>query len=192
MNHRMVTFFCMFGILTGCAHSGNLKPSPDEAKQTCPPDGCTEPYSFDLIGDDGKTLSFSFKSRPPIVQGNFISIFPGETTHVLADVSGAELTNFRTTKQVEHPSRTLTFQFSQEEFEKGERLMLLTITNPFDRAIKFRAGMMLPSSDRLMKTSVCPLMPNGKNFESWPEPIFQIVLTDFHFLDKLKESQACE
>ena len=69
--------------------------------------------------------------------------------------------------------------------------MLLKVHNPFDRAIKYHAVMMLTESDKMYKTSSCPVIAKGKSFESWSHEIFQLMLFEFKFHTK-KESMKCE
>jgi hypothetical protein len=54
--------------------------------------------------------------------------------------------------------------------------MVLTISNPYRKPLKFNMGVMRLDQERLLKTSSCPIGPGMKAFESWPYPIFQVVL----------------
>ena len=70
---------------------------------------------------------------------------------------------------------------------------MLVVTNPFDKRVKYHAGMMLPTGDKLLKTSSCPVLGGGRMaFESWPNAIFQLVLFDFRLLDEGGQQMACE
>lgn len=44
--------------------------------------------------------------------------------------------------------------------------------------------MQLIDSDKLFKTSSCPVMPEKSVYESWPHPIFQLAITNFHWVDE--------
>jgi hypothetical protein len=70
--------------------------------------------------------------------------------------------------------------------------MLLKVTNPFSQSLKFNMGMMPLDSDKLLKTSSCPVMAGGSSFESWPEPVFQVVLGNARFIDADKGQVACD
>jgi hypothetical protein len=43
--------------------------------------------------------------------------------------------------------------------------------------------MMRLSSERLEKTSSCPVVPGGALFETWPYPIFQVLLANARLLE---------
>jgi len=69
--------------------------------------------------------------------------------------------------------------------------MLLSVSNPFDAPLKFKMVMMPLESERFAATSSCPAVPHGSVFESWPFPIFRVLLTEGRTLGR-KESLVCE
>jgi hypothetical protein len=52
--------------------------------------------------------------------------------------------------------------------------------------------MTIPGKEEILKTNVLPVEPNLSDFESWPHPIVQLVLRDFRFSEKPKQSDAQE
>jgi len=143
-----------------------------------------------VILDNGKPFETTFESPLPIVQNGWVSVFPGETVFVEAEVSGDHLVNLRAVKNKEHPEKTLTFEFSQEA---GSPSMMLIVTNPFERTLKYHAGMVLPANDNLLKTTTCPVIGGGRMaFESWPNAILQLKLFDFRLLDGGATQSVCE
>ncbi len=151
--------------------------------------------SVGLITNDGSSFAVDFEIPLPIVQDGWVSIFPGDTLYVEGTDSGDSLTDLTAVKEIQDPDRTLIIRFWQEKREDEGMMMLLSIQNPFERPIKYHAGMMFPEDDDagLRKTSSCPVLGNGKSaYEMWPDAIFQLVLFDFRFLPSDLEEMTCE
>lgn len=63
---------------------------------------------------------------------------------------------------------------------KNERDMpLLVIRNAFPRTLEFRAAMKLKGRKDYIETSILPVGSNMSNYESWSDPIEELVLFDF-------------
>jgi hypothetical protein len=60
--------------------------------------------------------------------------------------------------------------------------IMLAVNNPFSKPIRYNLGLMFLTSGRLYKTSSCPVIAKGGSYEYWPHPIFQLVVTNMHFL----------
>ena len=59
----------------------------------------------------------------------------------------------------------------------------VSIRNPFDQHLKYRAGMQLPGEEGFRATSSCPVMPGGASFEHWPHSIDALAFTGFILLE---------
>lgn len=150
---------------------------------------CRSPQTIRLIRDDGKVFESSFDVESPIVHKGWVSIFPGETLFVEADRDENRLVNLRAVKRVRDPERTLELKFWQD---KGKPDMFLKVNNPFPKTMKYHAVMMLLDSDKLYKTSSCPVLAGKIALERWPHVVFQLLLFDFHFVDTDASKSACE
>ena len=178
-------------LLARAATSAQQPANPDELKKFCETVLCRKPGVVRLTLDNGKAFETRFDLPRPIVQNEWISVFPGETIYVEAEASGNRLVNLRAVEAIEHPEKTLTFQFSQKPGPPS--MMMLVVTNPFKQTMKYHASMMLPTSDKLAKTSSCPVGGGGRMaFESWPSAIIQLVLFDFRLLGEGTQQTACE
>lgn len=152
---------------------------------------CRGPTTVVLVKEDGTRFEWSKLRVYPVVQNdNWVTIFPGETLLLEADVSGDRLVNLRSVKENKNPERTLVFDFKQGFTGKTD--MLLTVKNPFPRTVKYRLGMQLLDKDGLLKTSSCPVIAGGSAFEMWPHPIFQLVVLEFNLLPGNPTTATCE
>jgi len=173
------------------SHSSAQQPAnPEELRKLCETVLCRKPGVVGLTLDSGKPFEKKFDLPRPIAHDGWVSVFPGETIFVEAEVHGSQLINLRAVERNDHPEKTLSFQFSQDP---GASSMTLIVTNPFEKNVKYHAGMMLPTGDKLLKTSSCPVLGGGRvAFESWSNAILQLVLFDFRLLDEGTKQMACE
>ena len=108
-----------------------------------------------------------------------ITVAAGHTVHVEADVSSDRLVNPKVVDAVVRPDRTITAALPQGK-DGG---MMPSRANPFPRPLKFDMGMMPLGTDGLHKASSCPVIAGGDSLETWPCPIYQLVLGNARLLD---------
>ena len=154
----------------------------------------TQPINVSLIRKDGSKYNQVLSAPTVIIQNGFISIFSGQTLYIEADINNDELVNLRLVPAIVHPEKTLTLKLEQTSLGSAGNNMVFTVQNPFSKPVKYHAGLMPLDApeDAAYKTSTCPVIANISGFETWPEPIFQLVLSDFHMLEPdSKESGLC-
>ncbi len=166
------------------AHANSQKTTEEMCRETV----CQHDVHVVLRQKDGAMFDRTFDVMPGVVQPHWLVILAGQTLYIEADRSDDRLTDFRVVESVTHPEKTLTVTLQQSD----DGSMLLKVTNPFSQSLKFKMGMMPLDSDKLLKTSSCPVMAGGSSFESWPEPIFQVVLANARFIDPDKAQLACD
>jgi hypothetical protein len=187
----------LLATVAGCA----TNPAPKSAEPVAPPEmsleeACVVRYSdcrrnqtVALRKDDGSSFQTHFDvNYPPVQNGELISIFPGETLYIEADLTDGHLVNLKAVPELKHPEQTFTFEFQQMD---GKPDMTLVARNPMKQMLKYRLGMQTLDDDRLLKSSSCPVIPGGSGYEHWPHPIFQLLITDLHLLDDGAE-MVCE
>jgi hypothetical protein len=64
--------------------------------------------------------------------------------------------------------------------------MMMSIENRSDQLLRYRAR--IESGRRSARTSVCPVIPKGSGFESWPGSFDRVVLSEFR-LERVSEGQ---
>ena len=147
---------------------------------------------YDVLSDyslskvEGKSDFSVDLPRAPFVYNGLVNIVVGETLLVQVEETGGILKDLRYVDEMKHPEKTLAFKF---EIIRG--LMMLNVTNPSPRTIRFRAAMQ-PAADTLFyDTSTCPVMAGGGSYESWSQPLVQLILYEFRFIDN-SDGFACE
>ena len=90
-------------------------------------------------------------------------------------------------------ANTIIVKFEQLHDPKLDRHMLLTVTNPFAKPLRYQAGIIRPQNDHSVTTSTCPVGPGQQSFEHWPEPLVRVLLTDLRLVDPgADEARGCD
>jgi len=154
---------------------------------------CRVPTTIRLKLEGGKQFEMTPPDPTPIVTGSLVTVYPGETVFVEASLEDGVLTQLTAVPEVTHPDRTLVFELRQDPSLGDGTHMILRASSPFPGVLKYRLGMMLPSTATLYKTSSCPLRQGLPIYEHWPHPIFQLVATGFTSVDpSSEEARTCE
>lgn len=141
---------------------------------------CTQdPVSVSLTKPDGSL--YHLDVTPPIMtlqNDASIAVLAGQTLYVEADVVDDKLVHLKLVPTVVHPEKTVTISLKQMSQPSGKPMMLLEVHNPFDRPLRYHAGMMvLDGPDgAIYATDTCPVPPKIFGVENWPMPIFQIFI----------------
>jgi hypothetical protein len=114
-----------------------------------------------------------------VTPNGWITVYPGETVYVEVQTRGNKIVNVRAVSKPERPAATITFKFDQVDGDPGS---MLVVTNPLRSKLKYDLGFMPVSSDQIVGTSSCPVRAGLKSFESWPHPIFQLVIANLRLM----------
>ena len=162
-------------------------PSLEEACKTVYTD-CRVDHTVQLRLADGseykKTIALSY---PPVKNGTFVTIFPGESLRLEATLEGDRITALKTASPTADPARTIGIELKQTD---GKADMTLIVTNPFPHVLKYRAGIQVRADDDLRKTSSCGVMAGISGIESWRYPVYEVAMTDFRLLPD--DNLVCE
>lgn len=135
------------------------------------------PFALKLQIDKEHYYQQKFDRVPYVANGD-VYLFVGDSFGVNVEISGDRLS--RITYQPDLSKADVEFKFTQEKTADGF-MMLLATRNKLKRKLFFDALMTVPRKTEIYKTSVLPVEPNLSNFESWPDPIVQLILRDFRF-----------
>jgi hypothetical protein len=181
---------------SGFSHAGESAQAPTPAastpaeqstlEQMCVETKCQRNVRIVLKQKDGVTYDKTFAVFPATVQDFGVTVVAGQTIYIEAAVDGGKLVSYRAVDSVTDPKITITAKL--EQMEDGG--MMLSLHNPFSKAVKFNMGIMPLDSDGLYKTSSCPVIPGGGSYEMWSHPIFQVVLGNGRLLEA-DENMAC-
>jgi len=86
------------------------------------------------------------------------------------------------------PETTLVIKFWREP-NSGD--MYLVVFNPLGGFLQYQAAMRLPGSLLPQHTSTCPVLSHRRGIERWPQPVEELVLSNFKLLPE-SESVSCQ
>ena len=119
----------------------------------------------------------STNAATPIVASTQLSIFPGEQVYVEVAVQDNVIVGIQKVSNIIDPKSTMNFQFVRDD---NRKLMTLTVENPFATPVKYHIDL-VDYQGKLHHTSSCPVLAGGSVYETWPHPIPELRITNFHF-----------
>jgi len=170
---RLLVFCGLILMLLNVTARGQI--SVEETEALCKTVVCREPTTVKLKLNNKEYAEFDFP-KSPFVADEFIKVLSGEKFGVEFEEKGGSLENPRFVKEITHPERTISVSFSQTE--EG---MVLTIQNPFPKAIVYECMIQHYKQQGLSRTSVVPVGANLVSFELWPYPITQVVISNVRY-----------
>ena len=154
----------------GTAWSADTAPGLQEACKTVLTN-CRHDLTVQFRQLDGTEYRKTFDlTYPPVQNKTLVTIFPGETLHLQATVDGDRISDLLLVPVVEDASRTIELTLSQMPDTPD---MMLTVTNPFGRWLKYQAAIQIPPQSDLIKRSSCAVQGGKQGIEMWPYPVFQ-------------------
>ncbi len=132
-----------------------------------------------LKRSDGTWYEQTIEFFSGAVQDIGLVVLAGQTIYVEADVSDGQLTNFLAVTQIERLEKTIVATFGQHE-DGG---MCLSLTQPFNRDVKFDLEILRFEGDHFEATSSLPVKAGIKLTEMWPYPISMVVLKNGRLLE---------
>jgi hypothetical protein len=142
------------------------------------------PFVLKLHIDNDRYYEEHF-DRLPYVMEDEVYLFAGENFGINVTITDNQIS--RIIFQRDPAKGDVEFKFTQEQSPNGPVMMLVT-RNRLKRRLFFDALMTVPKKKEIYKTSVLPVEPSLSNYESWPHPIVQLVLTDFRFSENRSNS----
>lgn len=168
-----------------CASGASLA-QPSEAEQrakeieaACSKAHCRAARTVRLRLEDGSTFEKEVPRLPIVLPNGWITVYPGEEIHVELTVAREAIRSARAVAKVTRPGATLTFKLGQQPGSAGT---VLSVSHSLPQNIKYSLGMMLPTGGPVYATPSCPVAPGLTTVETWPHPVFQLVIKDLRFL----------
>jgi hypothetical protein len=136
-------------------------------------------FDLKLFVDDNQSYNAPMGETNYIINDSIVQIFPGEKLFIEAEIVKNKLTNFKIVNDIKDKSKTLIVDFRQSAKGKVHEQMILSIDNPFNKQLRYKAMMNLMKHNKWVKTSVYPVMPRLKAIEMWPDLITSLALGGF-------------
>jgi len=161
-----------------------------EAVTFCEIGACRKNVDFTLKTGKGKETRRFQQPMPPSIQPGFLTILPGERIEAVAEFRNGSFAGWRPPKAGDGPEvHRITIELTQNDNDAG---MTATIQHKGPVGVKLNMGFLgIEDHARARKTSSCPLLAEFSTFESWPHPIFELLVDNVKELDA-NASMDCE
>lgn len=194
MKKLLITLALTF-LVSACASTSNVESSVDDEQDAqsweayCQSNDCRKDVRFKLRFDDGPVDQVLPYYSPVIQDDVVISILPGESLYVEADLTEQGLKNLKHVSTNRNSNKTIELSFRQIKDSKG---MILQMNNPFDKALKFDMYMLALNDVEPHYTSSCPVLPGKSILEMWPHPIPELHIILREIYDQEKPQYTCD
>jgi hypothetical protein len=138
----------------------------------------------ELILNEQAYVEIDYPSRPCVLN-DMVNMIPNEKILVEAEIKDKKLVNLKHVDRIEHPERTIELEFSQKQDRKSP-MMLLRVKNPFDKGLRYEAGIQYNGKQDFLQTSTLVVPAKLMNIESWPDPLTRILMRNFQLVDEKK------
>jgi hypothetical protein len=138
-------------------------------------------FKLNIAVDETNFYNADIETSAYVLPDNTIQLYPGETIYVEVELGKKEIKSMKTVKQNLHPEKTVTISFSQQTDGKIHTGMMLKIENPFNKKLEYKAKMFLMKYNKWVPTNVLPVQQKLISFETWPDLIVTITLSEWVF-----------
>jgi len=179
--------FALIALLTPFAPAAHGAPTPPAAPKSldevCRITACRPPTKVRLEVGENRYYTVDQPQAPYVFEG-IVNVLADETVVALVKAGGDRIVDL---SYVEEPGKVAPVIVTHLESyvdEKGSRGMLLTVTNPFERPIRYTARIQRAGKAVFEDAATCPVPPHRAGAETWPVPLVQVLLKDFRFVAK--------
>jgi len=153
--------------------AGNVLAVDDTTKKLTEDIVFREPFTLKLRTDKDHFYEEKF-DRIPYVHDGDVYLFKDDEFGLTLDIQDNAIHGIK--YQPDLQKADVTLKFTQEMSDDGTAMMMLVIKNNTTETLHFDALMRVPDEKGCAETSILPVPPGLSDFESWPEPIVQLVL----------------
>ena len=119
--------------------------------------------------------------RTRYVAGDQVFVFPGERFGINVTLKDDKITAI--TYEPEGAKSDIEFHLTQETITPQLTIMVLVTRNGLKRTLLFDAKMTIPKEKAPFDTNITAIEPGQSSYESWPNPIIQLILSNFRLAD---------
>jgi hypothetical protein len=113
------------------------------------------------------------------IKEKVLQIYPGEKLFIEVEINKKEITSMKVVKENLNPEKTIKIEFTQTVKDRKSEMMMLEIVNPFKKDLEYKAMMFIVGHDKWISTSVLPVKAKLTGYETWPDVIITLVLTEW-------------
>lgn len=138
-----------------------------------------EEFTLQLPVDGKQYYQQKIESTPYFVKEKVLQIYPGEKLFIEVEADKKKIISMKVVKENLNPDKTLEIKFTQSVKDQKNELMMLEIANPFKKDLEYKALMYIVGHNKWIDTNVLPVRAKMSGFETWPDVIITLVLSDW-------------
>ncbi len=141
-----------------------------------------EPFKLELAVDEKSFYDYDVPESPYLLPDNTLQIYPGEEIFIEVEINGDGIELISVVSENIHPEKTIKITFTQNSEGRLHEFMMLHVTNPFDRDLLYDSFIFILQNNKWTKTSIIPVPAGLSSYESWPDIIVTLALSQFKLL----------
>lgn len=138
-----------------------------------------EGFTLKLPVDGEQYYEQEVATGPFFVKEKVLQIYPGESLLIEVETGNKEITSMKIVKENLNPEKTIEVEFTQNTKDRKSESMMLKVVNPFKKDLEYKAMMFVVGHDQWINTNVLPVKAKLTGFETWPDVIITLVLTEW-------------
>ena len=143
-----------------------------------------EPFLLKLAVDSVNYYKQDIKKSPYFVKDHILQIYPSEKINIQVEIENDSILSMKTVKEIEFPEKTIIINFEQKIKERKSEMMMLTVKNPFNKILTYKAHMAIIGEKKWIPTSIVPIQPKLSNFEIWNDVIITLIMDNWKLTTK--------
>lgn len=140
-------------------------------------------FKLEIVADKEHQYGADIPESPYFVADKVLQIYCGEKLFVECEIKSDTIFEMKVVKENKNPKKTIEIDFYQEAEDRENIITMLSVKNPFDKALLYDALMFTPISQTWKRTSIIPVRPTIYSFETWPHSIISLVLENWRFVE---------
>jgi hypothetical protein len=172
--------FCLvlaFMITAGHAFCGGLTSSEPSTNSVA----FRKPFTLKLHVDKEHFYEQEFPKIPYVFKDD-VYLFKGDVFGIDLQITNGAVQSV--SFQPDTNKAAVNLRFTQEVEDDGSAMMLLVINNHTKHKLFIDSLMTVPNGERPQRTSILPVEAGLSGYESWPQPIVQLVLRNIRLTEK--------
>lgn len=157
--------------------------APKSLDEVCRVATCRPPTKVRLEIEENRYYTVD-QPQAPYVYDGIINVLADETVVALVKVEGDRIGDLSYVAEPGKVAPVIVTHLESYAVEKGSHGTLLTVTNPFERPIRYTARIQRAGKAIFEDAVTCPVPPHRAGAETWPVPLIQVLLKDFRFVAK--------
>lgn len=173
----VVALFALLLAMPALAQDAEAEQRAKEIEAFCAKTHCRPARTVRLRLEDGSSFEKDVPRLPIVLPNGWITLFAGEQVHIELTADRDALAA-RAVPKVVSPKSTVSFRLTQTDGAG----MRLAVSHNLPASLKFSLGMMLPSGGDLRGAPSCAVGAGVVSYETFPHPVFQLVIVNLRFL----------